>query len=296
MAEPIQIIDDITPTIFDTFTGVAISNFFCHETVKSFYNIYKETWIPESFFEFSFAEFQKYSFTSTNEIREYFKLYKKDNITSIIVNYMNSAFSLINRKRTRNGEPIYRITNELGLLDISLADEGAYGTFDKNLYSALENIAKHVRGGDELVTTKDLYEKFMLRKYLTSSSFKLAKDGTVSKAFASTEKALGANNQKQQTEPKVNKVLVSEKIDLPKQKGKVVKMFFPRLSLPSTYPTSQEKSRVNTEKTVRRFMNIDDQVALINHYKFNAVKYHQSFIDKRKAAQKTQKKVFDFDF
>ena len=159
MAEPIQIIDDITPTIFDTFTGVAISNFFCHETVKSYYNIYKETWIPESFFEFSFAEFQKYSFTSTNEIREYFKLYKKDNITSIIVNYMNSAFSLINRKRSRKGEPVYRIATELGLLDISLADEGAYGTFDKNLYSALENIAKHVRGGDELVTTKDLYEK-----------------------------------------------------------------------------------------------------------------------------------------
>lgn len=296
MAEPIQIIDDITPTIFDTFTGVAISNFFCHETVKTYFDIYKANWIPESFFEFSFGEFQKYSFTSSNEVREFFKLYSKDNITSIIVNYMNSAYSLINRKRYRNGEQAYRISVENENLDVSLADEGVYGNFDKNLYSALSNILKHVRGGDELVSIKDLYEKFMLKKFLQSGTLRTTGQKAVSKAFANVEKVSSNQIKNEQAQAKQDKILVSEKIDLPNQKGKVTKMFFPRLTLPSSYPTSQEKSRVNSEKTVLKFMNIDDQVALINKYKFNAVKYRQSFIDKRKTAQKAEKKVFDFDF
>lgn len=292
MVEQKNIVEDIEPNIFNSFTNTSILNFICHDTVRTYYEIYKNDWIPESFFRFYVNECKKYSFTSTKEIRNFFKLYKNADLYPIIMHYMNSDFSLLNKKRQRSSENIYHIDSELEYLNISLGDDLVYGKYDKNLYSALQNISNHMHGGDELVTTKDLYEKFLLKEFLNSEKQLLSQtdSSNVSKVFG--------NGQPPQNVPelKTSQILVSEKIDLPKQKGKVVKMFFPRLTLPSAYPMSLEKSRVNSEVTVKKFMRIDDQVTLINHYKFNAIKYHKSFIDKRKMAQKPTKKKYDFDF
>ena len=292
MAEPIKIIEDIEPNIFNSFANTSIANFFCHDAVRTYYEIYQDAWIPESFFKFFMNECKKYSFTSTNDIRNFFKLYKDENLYPVIFQYMNSDFSIINKKRQKEGENIYHIDTELDYINVSLGDELVYGKFDKNLYTALQNISNHMHGGDELVSTKELYEKFLLKEFLASSKQGNAKIGnyTVSKVFGKSQPA------QEVKEGKKNEVLVSEKVDLPNQKGKVVKIFFPRLSLPSAYPMSLEKSRVNSEVTAKKFMSIDKQVTLINHYKFNAIKYHKSFIDKRKAAQKPAKKKLDFDF
>lgn len=291
MVEQKNIVEDIEPNIFNSFTNTSIANFICHDAVRTYYEIYQNIWIPESFFKFYINECKKYSFTSTNDIRSFFKIYKDADLYPIIMHYMNSDFSLLNRKRQRNGENIFRIDTELEYLNVSLGDDLVYGKYDKDLYTALQNISNHMHGGDELVSTKELYEKFLLKEYLTSGKQSQAKIGN-----SAVSKVFGENQPTQQPEAKKSQVLISEKIDLPKQKGKVVKMFFPRLTLPSSYPMSLEKSRVNSEVTVNKFMSIDDQVTLINHYKFNAVKYHQSFIDKRKAAQKPAKKKIDFDF
>ena len=292
MAEPKIIVEDIEPNIFNSFTNTSISNFICHDAVRTYYEIYQNVWVPESFFKFYMNECKKYSFTSTNHIRSFFKIYKDADLYPVIMHYMNSDFSLLNRKRQKNGENIFHIDVELEYLNVSLGDDLVYGKNDKDLYTALQNISNHMHGGDELVSTKDLYEKFLLKEYLTSSKQGQAKSGnsTISKVFGGNQPTQVSQEQKK------SQVLISEKIDLPKQKGKVVKMYFPRLTLPSAYPMSLEKSRVNSEVTVNKFMSIDDQVALINHYKFNAIKYHQSFIDKRKVAQRPAKKRFDFDF
>ena len=91
-------------------------------------------------------------------------------------------------------------------------------------------------------------------------------------------------------------ILVGTQTEVPNQKGKVVKVFFPKLNLPSPYPILNEKSRVNSEHRVNSILRADKQIKLTNKYKFNGVQYTVSFIEKRKAANKPTKRKFDFDF
>lgn len=288
MDKQIQIIDDIKPSLFSSFKNVAISNYITHESVKTYHEVYNKTWIPESFIEFTFEEYKKYAFHSTKDIQEFFRLYSDSEISLILTNYMNSEFSIINKKRSRSGEHVYHVDTFLGNQNLSLGDPNVNGYTNKSLYTALNNISHHIKNSDELVSIKELYEKFSLKRYLKTTE--------VEKQSSITPKAskVAQNEIKKET----STVLVGEKSTIPVQKGKVTKMFFPKLNLPSAFPTSQEKSRVNSEKTVRRFMKTDNQVALINKYQFNTVKYHTSFIDKRKHAQnkKSTKRKLDFDF
>lgn len=294
MANSINIIDDSKPSLFSDFKFIAISNFICHESTKTHFSLYKKRWVPETFFEFAFNEYKKYAFSSSVEIRNYFKLYSDSDISSILTNYMNSEISIIDKKKSKDGEHVYHVNNENNYLEISLGDHEIFGFTDKKLYSVLNNISNHINNRDELVSIKDLYEKFLLKKYIRTSelhSFELKNKKAINQAGAQSAKAPEIATKK-------NEILVGEKSVVPSQKGKVVKMFFPKLALPSAYPTSQEKSRVNSERKVSRLLKTDAQVALINKYKFNAVSYSRSFIEKRKVAQKnnTEKKKFDFDF
>lgn len=294
MAKTIKIIDDMKPSLFSDFKFIAISNFICHESTKTHFKLYKKLWVPETFFEFAFNEYKKYAFSATPEIKEYFKLYSDAEISSVLTNYMNSEITIIDKKKSKDGEHLYHVNKDNEYLEISLGDNEIFGFTDKKLYSALNNISNHINERDELVSIKDLYEKFLLKKYIRTSelhSFELKNIKAVNRAGSQIERVQTSVN-------KNNEVLVGEKSLVPSQKGKVVKMFFPKLALPSAYPNSQEKSRVNSERKISHLMKTDKQVALINKYKFNAVSYSRAFIEKRKFVQKDKpnKKKFDFDF
>lgn len=294
MANTIKIIDDMKPSLFSDFKFIAISNFICHESTKTHFKLYKKLWVPETFFEFTFNEYKKYAFSATPEIKKYFKLYSDAEISSVLTNYMNSEITIIDRKKSKDGEHLYHVNKDNEYLEVSLGDDEIFGFTDKKLYSALTNISNHINERDELVSIKDLYEKFLLKKYIKTSelhSFELKNRKAVNRAGSQIERVQTSVN-------KNNEVLVGEKSLVPSQKGKVVKMFFPKLALPSAYPNSQEKSRVNSERKISHLMKTDKQVALINKYKFNAVSYSRAFIEKRKFVQKDKpnKKKFDFDF
>lgn len=285
MAEQqITLIDDLEPSLLDTYEKLNVSNYICHEACSEFYNLYKEKWIPETYIEFIFGEYKKYSFQSVETIKEFFRIYKPSDIPTIIGSYMSSTLCIIGNKKTRQGLDYYKIVN-LDLINVRFSSKNIYGNNNKVLYGSLEKIANHIRNTDELVTHKDLYEKFMMKKYIDNV--------LTTKVHKRNNKNTKSNIKE---EPQQNEYLVGEKTNIPNQRGKVVKIFFPRLSLPSAYPTSQDKSRVNTERVARKFMRIDDEVTLINKYRFSSIKYHKSFIEKRKLAQKPQKKKFDFDF
>ena len=93
-----------------------------------------------------------------------------------------------------------------------------------------------------------------------------------------------------------NVILEGTKTELPQQSGKVVKVFFPKLSLPSPYPILLDKSRINSDHRAKKFARTDKQVKIINNHQFNGVKYKLAFIEKRKAAKKPARRKFDFDF
>lgn len=282
--EKITLIDDLEPSLLDTYEKLNVANYICHEACSEFYKLYNEKWIPATYIEFIFGEYKKYSFQSNETVKEFFRLYKPSDIPAIIASYMRTTLCIIGNKRTRQGEDFYKVVNE-DLVDVRLSSKNIYGNNNKPLYSALEKIANHIRNTDELVTHKDLYEKFMMKKYI---------DGVLNVKGLKKVNKKAINNAN--VEPPKSDYLVGEKTNIPKQSGKVVKIFFPKLSLPSAYPTSQDRSRVNTERVARKFMRIDDEVTLINKYKFSSIKYHKSFIEKRKLAQKPPKKNFDFDF
>ena len=169
-------------------------------------------------------------------------------------------------------------------LNCNIADNDILGMFDPQLYQDLGKVAKHLEESDELVSIKDNYEYFLLKRYVLDSERKVE----LKKA---QEKAL-LEAKKEDTSP----ILIGSQTEVPNQKGKVVKVFFPKLNLPSPYPILNEKSRINSDHKAKKVLRADKQIKLINKYKINGVKYSVAFIEKRKAAKKPPRRKFDFDF
>jgi len=276
--------DSLSDALLADERNSSIASFITHEACKQFYNTYKSKWIPTSFIEFYFEEYKRYDFMSKNYLTPFFKKYSADDIPAIVENYYNEFYSVIKRKSNKKDQLCYYIVNNY-YLQANLHDPDLLGEYDPDLYKNLGQIAKHMENHDELVTIQETYEYFMLKKIVLSHDFK-----------KSMAKRINTESQSK-VEPAIsNPTLVGEQSDMPKQKGKVVKLYFPRLSLPSPYPILNEKSRINSEHRVKKFMSNDIQIKFINKYRFNGVKYKMGFIEKRKAAQKRPRRKFDFDF
>lgn len=290
MAQENILIDDIKPTLLSTYANSNIADFICHEACREYYRVYNKKWVPSTYFAFVFDEYKKYAFLANNDIRAFFKMYKERDIYALIENYMNNNLSVLTKRRERENYTLYLIS-DFDLLGVSFANDNVYGGFNEPLYKSLANIEQHINASDELLTKKELYEKYLLKHFVIKDLKLNQTSKTEAKAISKAEAEIAATEPKEE-----DRVMVGSTTDVPTQKGKIVKMYFPRLSLPSSYPTSQEKSTVNSDHVAKKFMRIDKQLTLMNKYKFNGVKYHKSFIDKRKAAQKPAKKKFNFEF
>ena len=206
----------------------------------------------------------------------------------------NSNYSIIKKKANKNDELCYYIDVRF-YIDARLSDPDMLGKFDEPLYKNLDNISTHLEKSDEILSLREIYENFMMRKIVLAHRVKGSNKKLIDETISSLDAKEAAKKEPPETS-KPDQTLVGQQIELPNQKGKVVKMFFPKLSLPSPYPILTDKSRINSEIRARRLCSPDKQVTLINKYKMNGVKYSTGFIEKRKAAQKTPKKKFDFDF
>lgn len=284
--ETFDIIDDSEESLLASQRNSSIANFITHEALKKYYELYKRRWVPMSFIEFYFSEYKSYEFLSKTFLKDFFSLYTTEDIPSIVENYMNCYYCLIVKKENKKDELCYFISDR-DYMFVRLSDEDVLGRFDPELYKNLENITIHMEKNDELITLKEMYESFMIRKVVLSykPNIKPSSIKTSAKVAPSVTKAVDISDA----------MLVGNKSDVPNQKGRVVKLYFPKLALPSAYPILLEKSRINSDHRASRFMPTDKQVTLINKYKFNRVKYRQGFIEKRKAASKPKRK-FEFDF
>lgn len=289
-----SIINDLPPTLLDSQRNINIANFITHDACQKYYKTYKSQWVPISFIEFNFEEYKRYDFMATESLKQFFERYTPEDLTAIVENYYNSNYSIIKKKANRNDELCYYIDARF-YIEAKLSDPDVLGRFDPEIYKNLDNISNHLDKSDEVLSLREIYENFMMRKVVLSYKTKSTGKTIVEQAqiSATTSEATAKEPPKESV---ADKMLVGTQIDIPNQKGKVVKMFFPKLSLPSPYPILTDKSRINSEHRARRLASPDRQVAFINKYKINGVKYKTGFIEKRKAAQKPQKKKFDFDF
>ena len=289
------LINDLEPTLLDSQRNINIANFITHDACQKYYKIYKKQWVPISFIEFNFEEYKRYSFMSTSYLRPFFEKYTPEDIEAIIENYSNSNYSIIKKKANKSDELCYYIDVRF-YIDAKLSDPELLGRFDEPLYKNIDNISKHLDNSDEVLSQREIYENFMMRKVVFGHKVKGSRKSLIEETIYSIEQQEKAKNTPPKEELNKDKMLVGNQIELPNQKGKVVKLFFPKLSLPSPYPILTDKSRINSEIRTRRLMSPDKQITIINKYKMNGVKYSTGFIEKRKAAQKNQKKKFDFDF
>lgn len=274
-------------------TNSKLANFITHEACQMYVNTYKSFWIPISFIEFYFEEYKRYSFMSHEFLEPFFSIYTTNDLETIIENYYNAHYSLIKKKTTRKNETyFYIVKNEY--FETNLYEPSVLGFLHEKLYKNIELISKHFKNRDELITLKETYEYFMMKKFVKSydSNNKKSTFKTLAPKKEATEAIKQTNSKQNETE----NLLVGSTTDMPQQKGKIIKLLFPKLNLPSPYPSSQDKSRINSIYRAKRFLSPDKQITIINIHKFNGVKYNIGFIEKRKAAQKPAKRKFDFDF
>lgn len=285
--------------------NIYIANFIAHESCKTFYNTYKEKWIPLSFVEFFFEEYKLYGENKSKFLKDFFDAYSPSDIVDIMARYAERVYSLVTNRSSKFEEIKYKLGNFSVGLNIDLTDPEFMGRQNSELLRDLDLVKKCVDNTDENITLKELYEKYMIRKIVLlrarTKEIRLRKDEKPKKSETSgqakVEKAIQTTEQTAQSAPVFqNQTLVGQAIDIPEQKGHITKVLFPRLSLPSPYPVLKDKSRINSEYKIRKFTSNDMQIKIINQKKFNAVKYTTAFLEKRKLASKPQKRKFDFDF
>ena len=282
-------IDDIEDNALNTQTNSNISNHITHEAISTYYKTFKDKWVPLSFIEFYFEEYKRYTFMSPEFLKPYYDVYNAKDLKAIVENYYTSDYSLIRERSQKKGEPHYLIEPNF-LIDVRLCDRDVLGRFSPELYSNLLEVSRHILSGDELLTTEEIYENFMMKKMILEGTLPTpTSTHTTAQSKPSVEKV--------ETPTVENKTLIGSASETQQQKGRVVKLTIPKLTLPSPYPIQQDnKSRINSEHRAKHFATTDKQIKVINKHQFNRVKYKVSFIEKRKVAQKPQKRKFEFDF
>lgn len=285
----IKIINDLPEGLLTSLEGSSIADFITHEACRTYFSLYKKNVIPSSFIQFIFNEYKNYTQLANSDIKKFFSFYKNEDIPMIIVNYQRDKFSVIKDKKEKTNETYYVIDTKK-YIDMNFADNGVYGFTNPDLYSALNNIRDHIINSDELLSIKALYEKYMMREFLIEES------QVRKRRYAFGAKSSAIATKANATLIDENNRLVGKAVEMPDQKGKVTKVFFPKLTLPTAYPTTQTKNRITKKVYIKKLMRADDQIKLINTKRINGVKYTQKFIDKRKELVKPEKKKFQFDF
>ena len=179
----------------------------------------------------------------------------------------------------------------------------------KIIFENIKNIVNELSNTDNLITKQEEYEKYLIENFLDNyipeniepkKSVSTTKyEPTKNTDNDTINKHKNKKHEKEQTkkvEPvKENLELTGKQEEMPEQKGRVVKLYIPKLTLPSAYPTLQDISRVDSDYKITKIATPDKMITLLNKYKIIAVKYHSSFIDKRKNVKKPKPK-FSFDF
>lgn len=248
--------------------------------------------VPFSFIEFFCDEFNKYSVLFEGKLKEFYNSYKSLHITAadLIDRYNKSFYSQHKSiKITKDekylvfGEPILPLfTNEI---------REVTNTRMSSLAENILNICKKIDNGDELVNTVELYEMYMIDRFILKHDFgKSVK--TIRKSTKSAKPKVTTTNPANNVKPTVTLVggAIADNYEL---KGKSTKVVIPKLKLPSSYPIS-ENSRVDKNKTTKKFCGPAKQIIFLNRNKIVAIKYSSAFLDKRKTVK--PKKKFSIDF
>ena len=292
--------------------NLIVSNTLLHFACLDYIENYKTNLVPFNYIEYYIKLVGTYDKFFKEDLNNFYNNldYNNLDIELLAQIYSRDSMSIVVSVVSKDSiEFIVTDENPIDLLTYYMESEQR-DTNQKKIYENTKKIVVEIGKSDELITKKGLYEKYMIDKFLESyftnninNETNKTKSSTLQKTEHDTKQDKTVEKQttkaKETIEEKQKQIedhdLKGKEIEVPEQKGKVVKLFIPKLLLPSPYPVLQDTSRINSDFKVRDIKKADAMITIFNKYKFKAVIYSTGFIGKRKKIKKPKPK-FSFDF
>lgn len=264
-AKNIYINDSLTIPSLDY---ILLSEYMVNECTKKFYSDYKSYEVPFSYVEFYFKLLQNYSFKFDNILELFFKKY---NSSPTSVNYVIETFN----KTFETSTKIVNIKNQ-GMhlvmikkyfpLNMTFENDQKYKL--RNPLSVIKEIIELIFYNEENMDIKQQYVEFLYDKYDLYDEKERAEMAQRKKILASKENKFGNEN----VSTNVSRVII------------------PKFKLPTLYPVSFLKSRVDSLNIPNRFLDSVRMIEILNKHRIVKVTYSGDFVLKRNALIKTTPK------
>ncbi len=254
------------------------------QALKKYVEVYKNKEVPLSFLEFYFKEIKNYSYMFRKQTKQFFDSYEtiSPNFVTIAEIYNKSYFAQSEKVFYKDGAPYLLLKT----LDIVSYFSEMLDNSEKDTMSAVQNIKKiteHINSSDEIIPFDKTYENYMIAETIRKTEFR---------KYAGKSKLI-INVTDNSTKPQIISAtkhaerLVSERINITKQHGKVTKLIIPKLKLPTAYPKTTTFNRFNSKYTAKNFISASRQILILNDLKINGVAYTTNFVEKRNAANQS---------
>lgn len=282
--------------------NLTTSNTLLHFACLDYIENYKSNLVPFNYIEYFIKYVSNYEKLFESDLLAFYNNFDLSNmdLELLATIYSKDTVSIVVTVVTKDSiEFIVTDENPVDLLSYYMESE-TRDTTQKRIYNNLKRIIDEMNKSDELVSKKSLYEKYMINKFLDNYT---PQNVIKSKKQPKTnnEASIQSVNTDEKQENLIQNVTPEDKdlrgkeIDVPNQKGKVVKLFIPKLPLPSPYPILQDTSRINSDYRTTKLLKADSMLSIFGKHKFKAVIYSTGFIGKRKKVKKPKPK-FSFDF
>lgn len=306
---------------------LALSNIVIYNALLLHQKELKSNHVPATFIQFYISELSDYDHMFDAKLRLFFeKLHSAKTRISVLMRSFQYSFPNFAVKVSSDKNIDY-----LDINNTTIPEGVIYYNQDKRYLgdsiNTLKEIINHFNNNDELRSVEYIYKDYLYMASMQKSSanetdnnankqqsnssvqpisenlydnlkeIESLKNNTTNNTTVTTHQPQQLNTNQNSFKPNAKAALLTGRmIELPVQKGKVVNIIFPELPLPCDYPTLIEKSRVNTEMKVKKFMTASDELNLVNNFRFAQIKYSLDFINKRKVIAYDLKRASRFDF
>lgn len=249
-----------------------LSNLFCDHAVKKYIKIYGSYIIPYSFITFFFTKCQNFSVLINDYLDAFFYTFNNNSISFDTTMQIYSK----SKKPYAKLKDISKNSILLGLKKGKYIEVNRKFVNQTLTYSSDDNkkLADSI-GCLELINdtlNKKCNNRTIKKEY--ENYINLYKKSGKTPTYNNSGKVITGTGKQVKAPPKP---LITKKVS---------KLVLPKIELPSIYPISSTKSRVDSRYFVYRFINSARQVELLHRYRINRVKFTKGFVNKRNEAFK----------
>lgn len=248
-----------------------ISNYIINECTKKYYNEYVGLQVPFNYIEFYFKTVSNYKFLFNHQFEEFFEKFEsKPQMVEYLANVFSKTFaeySSIQNIRKR-GKHLVMI-KKFFPLSISFDVEA-----EKKLNQTiliLKKIVENIFYNEEERSLKQQYIDFMKNK-LENRLSKLP--------MGSSENTNKSKNE------------INTKGKSSSKSPTVTRLIIPKFILPTEYPISFTKSRVDSRNIASKFFSSVKLIELLIDLDVSSIIYSQNFVIKRRTLFKPKQKRF----